>query len=62
MSQHAAGDVPGHPLIECRLQLSYDGTISVLAKRGCTDLEVYELLMLLASARWQLGRDADGAS
>jgi hypothetical protein len=46
--------VPDHPSIHCLMELRYDGTVSVIAKSGCSDSEVHEMLSLLASGTGNL--------
>lgn len=38
--------------IQCLLELHYDGTVVVTAKRGCTNEEIRDLLSQLASGTW----------
>jgi len=52
---------PEHPPIQCLLELRCDGTVVVITKRGCTDLDVYQTLRLLADSKWNLDQ-ADARS
>lgn len=49
MEAMIANDDPEHPLVACLLLVNYDGSVSVLARRGCTDADIRELLTTLAS-------------
>ncbi len=50
-----------HPPIQCLLELHYNGTVSVTAKRGCSEEEIRDLLHQLAGGMW-LGGVVDGAT
>lgn len=38
-----------HPPVYCLLQVNYNGSVSILARNGCTDADVRELLTILAA-------------
>lgn len=38
--------------IRCLLELRYDGTVSVLARRGCSERDIHDLLTQFAAAAW----------
>jgi len=61
VSQATTTELSEHPSIHCLLELHYDGTVSVAAKRGCSDEEIRDLLNQLAGGMW-LGESADGAT
>lgn len=52
MTKVAAAGTPEHPPIWCLLELRYDGTVSIIVKRGCSNHDLHELLTLLAAAEW----------
>jgi len=61
MSQATTTEVSEHLPIQCLLELHYDGTVAVTAKRGCSDEEIRDLLTQLAGGTW-LGGSVDGAT
>lgn len=46
-----------HPPVCCLLQLNYDGSLSILARRGCTDADVAELLAAFVAGVGTLAGD-----
>lgn len=52
MSQVTTIEPSEHPSIQCLFELRYDGTVSVISKSGCSNLDVFEVLRLLLTADW----------
>lgn len=48
MSAAPPAVTPDHPPIQCLLELRYDGTVAIIAKHGCTNEDIRDLLRQLA--------------
>lgn len=59
MTQDITAEAADHATIHCLLQLSYDGTVSVIATRGCTGADAHNMLQLLANGAWPDGITPD---
>ena len=41
-----------HPPIQCLLELHYDGTLAIVARRGCTDQDIHDMFRQFTDAVW----------